>query len=211
MTFKIIGLEDNQKEMFFKELTVLTDKYAAELAKSPSIEVVTPVGVLTVDAYHCDEYPSVHISFMNGDTQNYVATVEVMSESKLPRVLVYQNCDVDEPTDVINLNLDGAPKLFRCNGAVKEWCIARNKTEAHSFMSKFWDDGVVMEMYQSKFLKENPDKTLHDFIDAFFTEEGMNFLFTHPYAGELETPMVKLVSSWVNEADTVPSYLCYEK
>lgn len=106
-------------------------------------------------------------------------------------------------------------KLYKCNPEITqiaEWCIAKNKVEAYNFMDKFWDDGAIMKnMYANDYLKENPTKTLHDFIDIFFIEENPESYFTHPYAGINDEPITKKVKDWINEVDTVPCYLCHEK
>lgn len=111
--------------------------------------------------------------------------------------------------------MESQGKLFKCNTQLTnlaEWCIARNKQEAYTFMDKFWDDGAIMEdMYVKKWLKENPGKNLEDFIDFFFIEENPDMDFTHPYGGLNNEPLTKKVRQWVNEVNTVPDYLCHEK
>ena len=211
MLFEITGLDEKQKEMFIKELTVLTDKYAGELNLPTSTKVNTSLGVMTTEFYHDDSYPSVHISFVNEYSQQHVVSVEVVEELKLPRVLVYERGDVEEPTSVITVNLLESPKLFKCNAEVAEWCIARNKIEAYVFMSEFWDNWKIMDNnYSIPFLRANPGKTLSDFIETFFTEEDKTSSFTDPTGGENNKPVTKLVSDWIKGAETVPCYLCHE-
>lgn len=106
-------------------------------------------------------------------------------------------------------------KLFRTNEAiteVKEWCIAESKTQAFNFMNQFWDDGEIMEEhYVEPWLKENPGLNINDFIEVFFIEENPAAEFTHPYGGENDEPKTKTVQEWIDEAESIPSYLCHEK
>lgn len=108
-----------------------------------------------------------------------------------------------------------ANKLFKCNTEitnVAEWCIARNKKEAYEFMDKHWDDGTIMQdLYVKDYIKNNPDKSLDDFIEIFFIEENPEKDFVHPYGGVNEEPITKKVKEWIEEAPIIPTYLCHEK
>lgn len=111
--------------------------------------------------------------------------------------------------------MENQRKLYKCNTElteVAEWCVARSKQEAYAFMDKFWDDGAIMkEMYVKKYLKENPEKTLEDFIEFFFIEENPDMDFTHPYGGVNNEPITRKVRDWVWEVSACPEYLCHEE
>lgn len=102
-------------------------------------------------------------------------------------------------------------KIFNCNTEmteVAEWCIASDKHEAYEVMDEFWDYGDIMEsMYVKKYLKNNPGKTLDDFIEYFFIEEKGEEL-TLPY-GDNNEDVTKTIDEWLELSNGLACYLCH--
>jgi len=99
-------------------------------------------------------------------------------------------------------------KIFRCNDdGVAEWCVAEDKEQAYKFLSDLWGE-VTMKEYEKDYFDNNPEATLDEFIDDFFEEESDDKEFTIVDAGEGDTPVTKKISEWLEDIETVPSYLC---